>query len=504
MGGAEIELKLRVRPEDFGRLSKAPPLAKANGAKTTRTLQTIYFDTHDRKLRQAGAVLRVRRQGKQFIQTVKTAGNGSAGLQQRGEWETPVPTAAPDLAVTGDRLPPIRPADLEPLFESRVRRTTRLLDGIEVSFDRGEIRTPAGAAEAVSEIELELKSGSARALFDLALELARVAPVQIEPLTKSERGYVLAGETRPSAVHASPLDLDRDGTAEAALEAILRHCLGHLTANQPLVLDEEGNAEALHQMRVALRRLRSALSMFRPLLPPPEKAGFVTEAKWLADTLGEARDRDVFVDETLAPVQHAFPDDPAFDALAADALASRRAAHEAAREAIRSPRYTHFVLRLGAWVEDRGWRHQQLSERNAALFGPVGELASQLLEKRHRQAQKRGRDFAELDADRRHELRIAVKKLRYAADFFRSLYGAKDTRKYLKRLTDLQGALGRINDFVTARRLLAIFSAGAADTMLAAEAAGRVVGWHARGVSEAEAGLREDWQKFSKTTPFWL
>jgi triphosphatase len=491
MAGSEIELKLRVRPEDLRRLSTAPVLARSRG--TTRTLESVYFDTPDLQLRRSGNVLRVRRDGKRYLQTLKADGVGAV-LQNREESETPISGAHPDLARLRCRFPALAAEELRPVFVSSVRRTVRRVNGIEVAFDTGEIRTPGGAAEKVSEVELELKSGTPREVFALALALADAVPVAIETRTKSERGYALAGNKPSGAVHAQPIELNSDASAGEAIGTIFRKCLDHLTANQALTLDA-ADAGSVHQMRVALRRMRSALGLLRELLPREERKALAAEAKWLADILGDARDQDVLSSETLAPVRAAFRDDVALEALAAAGEAARKEAQEGLQHAVASARYTRFVLRLGAFVESGAWE----GEENAAA------LAARLLEKRSKQAKRLGKRFETLDVERRHELRIALKKLRYAAEFFRSLFAAPRARKYLKRLTALQTALGRINDLETAQRVLDALIAAApeAERLERAAAAGRVIGWHAHALAGAEGALVEEWRAFVATRPFW-
>src|SRR5690349_3400218 len=315
MAGTEIELKLRVRPEDLRRLSAAPPLARARGS--TRTLESVYFDTPDLQLRRSGTVLRVRRDGKRYIQTLKADGVGAA-LQNREETETPVRGVRPDLERLRRRFPALAADDLRPIFVSRVRRTVRRVNGIEIAFDTGEIRTPEGASEAVSEVELELKSGASRDVFALALKLADSIPFTIETRTKSERGYALAGNKPSGAVHARAIELAPEASAGEAIGTIFRRCLDHLTANQALALDK-ADPGSIHQMRVALRRTRSALGLLREVLPADERRALAAEAKWLAGLLGDVRDLDVFAAETLAPVRAAFPEDAALAALAAAA-----------------------------------------------------------------------------------------------------------------------------------------------------------------------------------------
>ena len=227
----------------------------------------------------------------------------------------------PDLTVLSDKatcehLDGIAAGDLVPVFETVVERTTRHLEhdtpdgvtAIDVAIDRGEIRA-GDAVLPIAEIELELKLGPAQALFDLALELVGQDAVRVETRSKAERGYALASDRTRCAVKAGRLEIDPKVTGDDALAGIIRHCIGHMIANEACVaagIDPEG----VHQMRVALRRLRSALVLFRPFVPAEQYDWLNAEVKWLADSLGEARDWDAYTAALLAPVRSSLPDAP--------------------------------------------------------------------------------------------------------------------------------------------------------------------------------------------------
>ena len=519
----ETELKLAVRPDDMAKLRSSPAIAsRAKGKAATKTLDSTYFDTADRRLAGNLVALRVRRIGDRHVQTVKGAPDRDA--LGRAEWECPVDGPAPDLSRVTDPaalelLGSVGEGELIPLFTTVIQRTTRIVivgtgdeaSTIEVAFDSGDIRTPEGGSVPVSEVELELKQGSAAALYELALELAQAAPLRLDPHTKASRGYALADGNAAEVVKAGKLDFDSDTTVEQALARIVRTCVNHLVANEALSVTGE-DPEGIHQMRVAMRRLRSAIALFRNFVPADQYGWLTGELKWLAGNLGPARDWDVFLTELLAPVRESFRradghGKPLLDdigSLAAAASAKRDRAYEAAREAILSDRYTTFLLKVGAWVESRGWRAQPVSEHSARLFEPVEDLADHLLTRRAKKARRAGQGFADLSVVERHELRIALKKLRYAAEFFRSLYDDKPARRYIQQLAAFQDALGHLNDVATATRLLhELHDDGSRPAPGEPRAAGIVIGWHARGVTEAEPTLVSLWEGFANAKPFW-
>jgi triphosphatase len=526
-GATETELKLKATPQTLAKLRQSPLFAACGGGRAvSKTLISAYYDTAEQALQERLATLRVRKTGDNYIQTLKSAAHEPGGLT-RSEWEWPVAGPNPDLSVIVEPealalLGSVDAGALRLVFESRIKRTVRMLgdsdngggggggggDLVEAAFDVGELRTPDGAVLPLAELELELKAGAPSALFALALEIAKLAPVRLETRTKAARGFALAaGRTEDGWSKAERLRLSADQTAEAALCAILRNGLNHFAANEASALAGT-DPEGVHQMRVALRRLRSAVALFRRFIPTDRYFWLTGELRWLAGSLGQARDWDVFLSELVAPVKTGLgphsPFLPDIATLEAAAETRRAAGYDAVRQALLSERYGRFQLELAAWVEGRGWRAQPVSESSVKLFAPIGELADSLLDKRMRRARRAGRGFAHLAATRRHELRIALKKLRYAADFFRDLYDDKPTRRFVAQLADLQDALGHLNDVATAGRLIqSLHDDGSMAPTTEARAAGLVVGWHARGLATSEPQLVAAWESFAAAKPFW-
>ena len=443
--------------------------------------------------------------------------NDAAGLVTwRGEWQSPLGSADPDL----DLLPAeasevldglVEPGELRSLFTTRVRRRTRRLSGgvnggppslIEAALDLGAIEAD-GRSQPIAEIELELIDGPAKALYDLALELDALAPLQLETRSKSVRGYTLAGGEPPAWHKAEEVRLKPRSTVDAALGKTLRACLRHWCANEASALDGR-DPEGVHQVRVALRRLRSALSAFGRLIEPERRSWLSGEAKRILGNLGPARDWDVFLTKSLAPVLAAKPDDRSLLALQKAAEAARAEGYEAVRSAIADPSYTRFLLQLGRWIEGSGWREDATPQGSAWLDRPIATFADRLLAKRHRQALKRGRDFTRLTPVERHRLRIALKKLRYATEFFHSLYPRGRTHSYLSALKGLQDTLGHLNDVAVAERLAGDLVGRAAEEPGAlTRSSGLVLGWVARGGAEAEPEVQAAWQAFAERKPFW-
>jgi len=509
---AEIELKLAISASEVPKLARVPLLKSASrGHAATARTYSIYYDTPEFALRDQGVALRLRRIGTHWLQTLKSAGRVEAGLHQREEFETPVPAQIlnyPALAQSGAApvlADPGLPLRLRPVFATDFKRTTRQLQPtagtlIEFCLDRGVIS--AGAAQVpISEIELELKSGPPEQLLQFALGLLEFVPLRLEPASKAERGYALATGLTAAPVKASAPALLPAMTVAQAFHTVVFSCIAHLQANERGLL-EAGDPEYLHQARVALRRLRSALSVFNRAFPRSLFEELITELRWLGGCLGPARDWDVFATETLRAVCAAFPGDSGLHWLTESTAELRAAANDTAREAVASTRYAVLLLKLGGIFLREPWE-QLAGDASATLRAlPLLEFAASVLERRHKRTLKSGHGLEKLDAAGLHALRIQIKKLRYAAEFFSALYNKGEVREYLSGLADLQELLGGLNDAVTIERLLEPLreSEGANQWL---EAPGLIRGWAACGSRARLDQLAEAWQRFEDSKVFW-
>lgn len=510
----ERELKLRIAEGDLPRLATHPRLATA-GPATSRPVRSVYFDTAGLALAEHGLALRVRRDGERRIQTVKTTEPGRAGLFDRAESEAPAEDLVPDPARVA--APALRAAvqralagrPLVPVVATQVERTSRRLrtEAADVTLDLDVGRIEAGERTVpLCELELETEAGDAGALYDLALDLLGSVPLRPGGRGKLERGLALRRGEGPRPQKAERLALEPDGPLEAALAAVLDGTLAQVFANEAAAeLGED--PEGVHQMRVGLRRLRSALVLFKDVLPETERRRFRDELRWLGGTLGPARDLDVLREGLLEPARRERPDDAGLKRLAEDARELRAEAQAELREALASRRAARLLLELGRFRARAGWREQALSERSAQLFAPARDAAAELLDRRHRKALRAGRRVESLSRSELHRLRIETKKLRYAAELLRSLYPerTKRARKLIARSRDVQEALGAVNDAATAERLLdALLARRAGDAAPADHrAAGFLAGWAARDAERRLRTLPRRLEKLAAAKPFW-
>ncbi|MPZ56223.1 MAG: CHAD domain-containing protein [Rhizobiales bacterium] len=491
----EIELKLVFDPADAGRLKRHLGRTFGRQARPRQTLVSVYFDTPDLRLHEAGISLRVRRIGRGMVQTIKSVNGAAAGLFDRGEWEQPINRAQPDLTAVQDTpLAPLLngrgPEALRPVFETRVRRAVYQVAAeesvIAIAFDEGDVDTGQDCAP-VSELEFELLSGESAELFRLARTLTGVVPLRFAVQSKSDRGYALMeGEPHPVA-WASEVHLDPAMSCADAFRVIAHNGLRQLAANEPAV--REGRPNALHQMRIGLRRARAAMSLFRDIVGDSEHDRIKAGLKWLAGTLGPARDLDVFMADVLVPLRTEHPDHPGLADICHDIEVRRLRAYADAVAACCSDRYQAVLLDTMEWIESGPWRTGDDPLLRTRREQAITALAGDELARRRRKIIKGGRSLRDCSPEKRHELRIRGKKLRYATEFFADAFpGKRNTRRrnaVLAALKDLQEALGGLNDIATREQLAEKIAAeGRGDEQAArkrAFAAGMIVGrQHAR------------------------
>jgi triphosphatase len=498
--GLETEIKLAGSPATLRRLAADSILSAAGPARRER-LDATYFDTPTLDLWKAGYALRIRREGRRYVQTVKGGAPATGGLHERMEIESQVAGREIEREMFDDaRLREVFTTAivdaLVPVYETRVVRVSRLLvdatgAAIDVSLDQGKVCC-GGRSAPLCEVELELKTGSRAALFDLARDLLTLFPLRLENRSKAERGISLALGEPPVPRRARAVRLGRDSSVGEAYRTIIGSSLAHLQSNDAGVAPG-ADPEYVHQMRVALRRMRAAYGLFRPIIPVSVYEMHAGEMKWLARSLGPAREWDVFVTETLPPVVAAFSASRVFEPLLPAFDRLRRQANERARRAVQSRRYQQLVLDLARWESGgAGWILLDAAGVAIALRG-ITDYAGSVLERRWRTAVKRGRHMDSLSAEALHEFRIAAKKLRYAYDFFKELFDADDLSPMLSALTRVQDITGAVNDAETVARLLA-HARRLTSIKEDAEAAGILLGWSQGRAHALRTRLGKDWK----------
>jgi CHAD domain-containing protein len=303
---------------------------------------------------------------------------------------------------------------------------------------------------------------------------------------------------------ASPPRILRSAKACEALAEIVVSGVEHLRANEACVR-ERRHEEGVHQMRVASRRLRSALAIFDDLLEAEESGYLTGELKWLINELGPARDWDVFLSETLAAVIAGMPDEKALLKIQDRAEQRREHGYAKAIAAIDSQRYVGLTMLLTAWAQRQQGGGPARTAGVIHLGSPVMQFADTMLSDRYRQVIAFGQSLATMNAERRHKLRIQIKKLRYATEFFSCLYSTRKVAPFVAAMKDLQDDLGASNDVEVARRLIKELSKDGHGKERAQlrYAAGLVIGWHNHVAKERDRKVLKAWEAFTSRPTFW-
>lgn len=515
----ETELKLRIAPEAATAIARHPAVAavRRGRARTVRLVST-YYDTADGALARAGVALRLRRDGRRWVQTVKGPATvpQAGGLAARAEFEWPVRGRALDplrFATTPFRrlLARAERQGLSPRFTTDFARTTIPLAFADstmahVCIDLGEVRTEDGGPRVhapVHEVELELEAGDPVRLYELAHALAADVPLAFEPASKAERGQALRHPPAAAPVRAVDAELPGKCTAADAFSAFIRTSLAQIERNADGVLADD-DPEWIHQMRIGVRRLRACLSLARRAMAPPAVEPLRVELRWLAQALGPARDLDVFATTTLPAFATAVgrgasaaPLAASLAKLAARTATRRREARVVARAAVASPRFVRLVLAAAALAAAPAVAAPHGHDGKPRLALPARQFARPLLRRRHRGLEALGADLAHASPEARHAARLAAKQLRYATEFFAPLYAKKRARSYRKALAALQEELGLWNDAAVAAQLAGEL-AGAQSPAAAAFA-----GWAAARAVERTGALAAAWAGFAKARTFW-
>jgi inorganic triphosphatase YgiF len=452
----EAELKFRVPARKLSALANSRIPGGKVGERSDSDLVSTYFDTGKQKLKRHGLSLRVRRDGKQHIQTVKSANSAQFG---RDEWETEIKGRAPDLGKVADT--PLEQfaskklrRKLKPIFKSSVHRTTLPVrtkrSEIELAIDRGSI-VAGHRSIPIEELELELKNGRLVDLFRVAKAIERKSGAELDLRSKAQRGYHLADGKDHEVVFAEPIELASDMTAGDAFKAIARATVRHFSENVDAVRNSD--PEGIHQMRVGLRRLRAAISLFSGLLSGVGTEEIKSKLRWLTGELAPAREIDVFVKENIEPATREALLRRGGKAIKEEFSERRDQAFVRAEKAVNSERFRTLLIDTMQWIEAR----QTIPTDQASV--PIGKFAANVLHRRIRKVRKDGRDIDKMSPPARHKLRIRVKKIRYAVEFFESLFPSKREQKQLARLSThlkkIQDALGSLNDFVAHRQMAA-------------------------------------------------
>lgn len=495
-----MELELILNPQDAVRLRRRPELARprTNGHRTRPTArQIVWHDDPDGTL------------GKQGLALAETLDQAEAWQVQRiwpgGTTGWAPGTPSPVIASATDphllSVPP--PLPLIPLagFAGHARPLGGPADVTAILLD-GVMRS-AKLEQPVCRLQL---AGPDDQVAGLALGLARHVRLAVPRGSLAADAYTVASVPPPPRSLTIPTLAPDLGVAEAFATVV-----GHLAC--VLLHWAPGAAsgtalEPVHQMRVAMRRLRSAILLFKRAVGCPLLDAATAELRELGRALGPARDWDVFGAGTGQALREAMPNDPEVTRLLAAAERQRQASYQALRTTLDSPGFRRLGIMLSVisaahpwdWVTTEPVDPAVEEKRAELLSSNLADYAAKVLGKRLESLLEPGPDIAELPAEALHAIRLHGKRLRYAAEFFAPLFPGHGARRFIRRLTVLQERLGHLNDGEVAANLIGQLGTTNGPRSYAA---GVVRGFIAAQANGSRTMIDDSWRKFRKLEPFW-
>ncbi len=484
-----MELELRLDPDDASRLSRLKLLASATRGGRTQPRRIVWHDSPDCALTEHGMALARERGVWRLEKLVPSATDTWAPGAP-----PPVLAEAAEVAELGFDLPAL----LAPAVAFTGRHQTYALataqGAVTLGLVRGSMRTIT-TEHAACRVHL---SGDAQAVLHLALEVAGEVRAQVPSATLAGEALAVARATVPAPRRSGATSMPDGLDVAAAFAFVLAHLTDVILHFAPAAAEDVSGPEPVHQMRVALRRLRSAVAMFRRFLECPELEAANAGLKALSARLGPTRDWDVFLGETAPAVSAVFPNEPKLARLIAAGERRRRECHAALCEFLGSAEFRRLGIALSWLAGARTWYPAQPEGADQPVS--LRDFAAGVLDRRLRKM-VRTDDLAALEAAELHQLRLKAKRMRYAAEIFAPLYSGKAPRRFIHRLSQLQDALGQLNDRATAEKLLAELGGSAGRH---AYAAGLVLGCATSGsATEVLPRVLRRWEKFQHTAAFW-
>ena len=494
----ETEVRLFIPPQHF---DAAANRFDAMGA-VLESNRTTYYDTAAHDLWQSGFECRIRQNERGAKQTVKSRAGTNAF--SRTEIEAVLKLPVLDAAHLKAALPKplwksVVSESLTGIFTTEVtRRRIEIESGdgvVEAALDDGRIQGD-GRCSAFQEVEFELVRGSFGDLLAAVEEFIAEVPCGLQLAGKAERGYELTGVAAKSYTLADRPSVPRAEKLPVAIATVFSNALSHVMANQPGVV--AGDVEAIHQMRVGLRRLRSAVSSFRPVLDLTAAKTSLEDATALFSMLGHIRDDDVFLETTLPMVPDtAFVDDQR-EALIKAFQKHREATHASIREHLTAPSFVRWILSLQNWIDSGEWMLEQRPLDRLLINRPVGDFAANRTRRLEKRLMRAGEKAMQGRADDWHDVRKRLKKVRYSNEYLidaaeRDQQQRKAARHSIRKL---QNALGRFNDIAMVPAIVERVLRETRSSATVAAAANRCIGWAAAMVEFRIQELEETWTAF--------
>jgi len=480
--------------------------------KETQSSETVYFDTAQNALRNVGVELRLRRNHKGIKQTIKSVGP-EGSLFSRAESEIEISDFQPQLEHLKKALPKkarkqIDFEALRPAFSTHINRiiiNTPSKNGmVESVFDSGQIETGSRTL-AISEVEHELKDGTADALVSSCHDFLDQVTCSIGLEGKAARGYRLATGIIPEPVFASKMTLPPETPIPDTIRRILQGSFQHAMANLPVYI-VTGDEESIHQFRVGLRRFRAALSAFSPVMDLTGVDDLIRQTRTIFDQMGHIRDADVFLDETLEALVNSGIPGGYGELLRTQVSHFRQTNYDQVKDVLQSNDFARYIVDINAWVDSGDWLKADRPVDQLLQYRPVSSFAESRLQKMNRKLVRLGQQAEQGSLDDWHRLRIMTKKVRYASEPLLQLIGEEEGARYAKSLSSLQNTLGKLNDLNSISGFLGSVEKTLAGASRPAfqEATAYCIGWGSARADAAVNNLLPSWRAFSeKTGKMW-
>jgi CHAD domain-containing protein len=485
-----LTLELAIPAEDAPRLTRLPAIGSRRTGRSRGGAETlIWFDTPQGALAAAGLALEQGspRSPRKLLVTLPPEGTAwHPGLPPAMAAEDAMPAAAAE-------------APLVAIAAFHGRRLGFTLSDpageVDVVLRTGKLRAVADE-HPVARLTL---TGPAAAVLAITAEIAAELPALPPAAALAEEARAIAQGDAPRPRRKGAPDPGGAETVEEAFALAVGHLSEVVLALAPKARADAG-PDAVHQMRVGLRRLRSVMKLFRKAADGPVPKALEAGLKTLLGFLGPARDWDVFTLGIGRAIGEAMPEERAVAALLEAAEGRRQAAYAALERYLASPEYRRLAWDMTGFVAAARWRDGASPEALAVLAAPLKPFAGALLEKRWAGLAEDGAAMAEMDDERLHEMRLDAKRLRYTAELFAPLWAGRRARRFLKRLAAMQEALGLANDAVVAGGLAGSLANGRAER---AYAIGIVTGWARARVGRVRREASQTWDELDATGSFW-
>ncbi len=487
-----VTLEFALPPEAAGRLARLPFVqAHRIGRARSAAAETIWSDTAEGLLCAQGLLLESPRRGKRVLRRLLP--------RPEAAWHPAQPPGIEAVFETDDAQPATDGAPLVALAAFTGRRQTFGLALAEGTVDAelliGRLRSVAAESEAARLV----LAGPLPAVMAAARAIAAHLPLAPPLVSLAEEARAMASGAGPRPYRLGPPDTSEASTVEDAFLRAVGHLL-EVLHQQAARIRHGGEPEAVHQSRVALRRLRSVLRVFRRVVDHPDLRSLDARLREVVGSLGPARDWDVFLGGIGHHVATAFADDARIAALLRAAEARRDLAYDAAVAMVAAPGWRLLLIDALSVLLARPWRDAASGSPREALEMPARAFGRMALDRHWARLRRAGAAFETLTAEDLHELRLDGKRLRYAAEVFAPLFDGKRARRFLRRLARLQDGLGIANDVAVARGLAQALAARSAGRSWAV---GVVEGWCEARVADHRGDALEAWHRLGGKDRFW-